>query len=363
MTEVHTTGVSQRWGRKRFLEQYSVKPESTWGIPHDQVRILERVIENWLSASQPISALEFRMKGRSYQNVLEHLDNRHIIATQEDGIYKPTFFGLVVANGQRAKGVSGITSACQKVFAAAKSMFKRNPKNPLLAYDEFQAKTSVEEPLLARSLQLLRDSGLGVGMNGAPGTPQMVYASESVTRYSSIWEYFATMADLRTSAPFSYSQEGGLIDLGAISHFDEILAVVRDGSELVRKAVGQIHNDPAAAITAARSLVEATLKWVLHDGGADSPAAASPAKLVKQCFPHIGLDGGQARRETGIGQMLTGIDTALHGLAKMRDELSDAHGRQPGAPSPSRLQSRLAVGLAVTLSCFIVEAREAHKCL
>lgn len=59
--------------------------------------------------------------------------------------------------------------------------------------------------------------------------------------------------------------------------------------------------------------------------------------------------------------MLLGMETALHGVAKMRDELSDAHGRKPGSVSPSRSQARLAVGLALTISCFLVEAREAHK--
>jgi hypothetical protein len=187
----------------------------------------------------------------------------------------------------------------------------------------------------------------------------MVYVSESVTRYSNIWDYFATTIGWSVTSPSLPAH----LDFGAVSHFDEILAVIHSGSDLANKAVSQINADPAAAITAARSLVEATVKWVLHDANTESPTVSPPAKLFKQCLPHIGVATGQTVRETGMGQMLLGMETALHGVAKMRDELSDAHGRRPGSVSPSRRHARLAVGLALTISCFLVEAREAYKAL
>lgn len=358
MTEAKTLARAPRWSRKRFLDEFSERAPTDWGIPPDQVRILERVIKNWLLGSPPMSAVQLRLKGKQYQKALEQLECHQVIRTPDDSVYRPTFHGLAVANAQGVRGVREVTAACQTIFSAAKAMFKRSPTNPSLPYEEFIKDMAMDDRLLIRAFQVLGDSGLGIGVGTGGAAPQ-VFVSEQVTRYSNIWDYFATMIGWRVNSPPFVAH----LDLGTVSHFDEILAVVHCGSDLANKAVKQINSDPAAAITAARSLVEATLKWVLHDANADSPTASPPAKLLKQCLPHIGAVTGQTERETGIGQTLLGMETALHGVAKMRDELSDAHGRRPGSISPSRSHARLAVGLALTISCFLVEAREAHKTL
>ncbi len=358
MTEAKTLPRAPRWSRKRFLDEFSGRAPTDWGIPPNQIRILERVIKNWLVGSPPMSAVQLRLKGKQYQTALEQLEVGQIIRTPDDSVYRPTFHGLAVANAQGVRGVRQITAACQTIFSAAKAMFRRSPTNPSLPYEDFVKDLAMDDMLAIRAFQVLGDSGLGIGVSPG-GTAPLVFVSEQVTRYSNIWDYFATTIGWRASSSPLIAH----LDLGAISHFDEILAVVHCGSDLANKATNQINTDPAAAITAARSLVEATLKWVLHDANADSPTVSPPAKLFKQCLPHIGAAAGQVERETGIGQMLLGMETALHGVAKMRDELSDAHGRRPGSISPSRSHARLAVGLALTISCFLVEAREAHKTL
>jgi len=358
MTKAKTLASAPRWSRKRFLDEFADRAPTDWGIPSDQVRILERVIKNWLLGSQPMSAIQLRMKGKQYQIALEQLEARQVIKTRDDSVYGPTFHGLAVANAQGVRGVRQITAACQTVFAAAKAMFRRSPTNASLPYEDFVKGIAMEDGLLKRAFQVLGESGFGIGVNTGSSEP-MVYASEQVTRYSNIWDYFATTTGWRATSPPFLAH----LDFGAVSHFDEILAVVHSGSDLANKAVSQINTDPAAAITAARSLVEATVKWVLHDANTESPAISPPAKLFKQCLPHIGIASGRVDRETGIGQMLLGMETALHGVTKMRDELSDAHGRRPGSISPSRSHARLAVGLALAISCFLVEAREAYKAL
>lgn len=358
MTEAKTLARAPRWSRKRFLDEFSEQAPTDWGIPPDQVRILERVIKNWLLGSPPMSAVQLRLKGKQFQKVLEQLEVHQVIRITDASVYRPTFHGLAVANAQGVRGVRQITAACQTILSLAKAMFKRSPANPSLPYEDFVKDMAMDDRLLTRAFQVLGDSGLGIGVSTGSAAP-LVFLSEQATRYSNIWEYFATMIGWRASSPPFVAH----LDLGTVSHFDEILAVVHCGSDLANKAVNQINTDPAAAITAARSLVEATLKWVLHDANTDSPTVSPPAKLFKQCLLLIGAATGQAERETGIGQMLLGMETALHGVAKMRDELSDAHGRRPGSISPSRSHARLAVGLALTISCFLVEAREAYKTL
>lgn len=349
---------ASRWSRKRFLEEFAHRAPTDWGIPLDQVPVLERVIKNWLLGSPPLSAVQLRMKRKQYRVALEQLEVRQMIKTGNDSIYAPTFHGLAVANAQGVRGIRDITAACQTIFAAAKRMFRRSPNNASLTYEEFVKEMEIDDVLLARAFYVLGDSGLGISVSTGTAT-LTVFVSEQVIRYSNIWDYFATTIGWRTKGADILIPP----TFGAVSHFEEILAVVHSGSDLASKAVGQMNSDPAASITAARSLLEATVKWVLHDAGVDNPSASPPAKLFKQCLPHIGVTTGRADKDAGIGQMLLGMESALHGVAKMRDELSDAHGRRPGAISPSRSQARLAVGLALTISCFLVEAREARKAL
>lgn len=342
----------------------AVKEVATWGVAAQDTKVLRAVIANWLSETQAVSAIQFRMKSRSYRETLERLERDHIITEHNvTALYEPTLFGIAAATALGISGTSRLATASQRVFAAARALFTDEPTAPEMPLADFRTQSEVQDDLLfARSLELLSDNGLGIAVNGRNEAKPSVCAFETIMRYESVWEYFGMLAGCTRSDVFG-SQREPLTQGNAVFHFDETLAVIHNGSELVKKAIGQIHSDPAAAITAARSLVEATLKWVLHDGGADCPGAATPASLVKRCFPHIGLDGGQAKRETGIGQMLSGMETALHGLAKMRDELSDAHGRTPGSPAPTRRQARLAVGLALAISSFVVEAREARKTL
>lgn len=356
---------SQRhWGRKRFMELPAVKEAATWGITSQDTRVLGSVVVNWLSQTQSISAIQFRMKSRSYRESLERLERDHIITEHNlTALYEPTLFGIAAATALGVSGASRLATASQTVFAAARALFIDKPTAPEMPLADFRTQSKVQDDLLfARSLDLLSNCGLGITVNGKNESKPSVYAFEQIMQNESIWEYFGMLAGCTRSDVFG-SQREPLTKGNAVFHFDETLALVHNGSELVKKAIGQIHGDPAAAITAARSLVEATLKWVLHDSGTDSPASTTPASLIKRCFPHIGLDSGQMKRETGIGQMLSGMETALHGLAKMRDELSDAHGRTPGSPAPTRRQARLAVGLALAISSFVVEAREARKTL
>ncbi|HEY6897007.1 MAG TPA: hypothetical protein VI279_07075, partial [Rhodocyclaceae bacterium] len=132
-----TKQVASRWTRKRFLEEVAGRAQTDWGIPSDQVRVLERVIRNWLLGSPPLPAVKLRMKGKQYQVALDQLESRQVITARNDSIYTPTFYGLAIANAQEVQGVRQITAACQTIFAAARRMFKRSPTNASLPYDDF----------------------------------------------------------------------------------------------------------------------------------------------------------------------------------------------------------------------------------
>ena len=128
-----------------------------------------------------------------------------------------------------------------------------------------------------------------------------------------------------------------------------------------RKALLRCDSDPDGAITAAKNMVESTLKKVLDEEGIaytnrdDLPTLYGKVCAVLQLSP-----AGYA--EEPYKRILGGVVTTVNGLANLRNEFGDAHGRgKSSAPKPLPRHARLAVGEAGTLSAFIAETWNAKK--
>lgn len=70
------------------------------------------------------------------------------------------------------------------------------------------------------------------------------------------------------------------------------------------------------------------------------------------------LDPGRKDISDAIKQVLTGLATIVHGLATMRNKMSDAHGT---LYRPSRHHANLAVNSAKTLADFLFETMAYQK--
>lgn len=115
--------------------------------------------------------------------------------------------------------------------------------------------------------------------------------------------------------------------------------------------------DPEAAITAARTLLESVCKHILDDLGEVYADNHDLPKLYKLTAERLNLAPSQ-HTEQIFKQILGGCQTVVEGLGAVRNRLSDAHGkgRRPVKPAPRH--AALAVNLAGAMSVFLVETWE-----
>ncbi|NES42718.1 MAG: abortive infection family protein [Moorea sp. SIO1G6] len=110
------------------------------------------------------------------------------------------------------------------------------------------------------------------------------------------------------------------------------------------------------AITNARSLVEAVLSAIEQEFDSNPPEYKGDLqKLYKQVQKHLKLSPGQENLAQCLKQILSGLTSIVHGLATLRNNMSDAHAR---SYQPSEHHARLAVNSAYTLCDFLFATKE-----
>lgn len=111
--------------------------------------------------------------------------------------------------------------------------------------------------------------------------------------------------------------------------------------ECTRTARERLATDPAGAITAARSLPEAGCKHVLEEFGEVSDMQTELPKLYKRVATLLKLDS-HASVHDALRGMLQGGAMIVDGLAHLRNDRGDAHGRGPRTPKPARRHAEFA---------------------
>ena len=124
-----------------------------------------------------------------------------------------------------------------------------------------------------------------------------------------------------------------------------------------RKALNRLKEDPAAAITSARSLVETVCKYILdalmvtYDEGADLPSLYRLTAKQLQLSP-------EAHTEAIFKQILTGCFNIVTGLGSLRNKHSDAHGKRITNVKPSARHAELAVNISGAVCSFLLQTYE-----
>jgi hypothetical protein len=121
-----------------------------------------------------------------------------------------------------------------------------------------------------------------------------------------------------------------------------------------KRALDRIGTDPAAAITAARSLLESVCIHILRERALAVPSDGDLPRLYREASRAVRVSPDQ-QSEPILRQVLGGCATVANGLAAARNTLSDAHGRGPGDPEPAIRHARLAVNAAGTVALFLIE--------
>ena len=128
------------------------------------------------------------------------------------------------------------------------------------------------------------------------------------------------------------------------------------------KALARCHNDPAGAITAARSLLETACKIILDaaEGGPHYSASDDLPKLYRTAAEHLSLAPSQ-HSEEAFRRILGGCTSVVEGLGTLRNRVGDAHGqgRRPVRPLPRH--ALLEVNLSGAMALFLADTWEERQ--
>jgi hypothetical protein len=124
-----------------------------------------------------------------------------------------------------------------------------------------------------------------------------------------------------------------------------------------QKALERRNQDPEAAITMARTLIESVCKHILDEAGISHSDKDDLPKLYHETAKQLNLAPEQHQEEV-FKQILGGCKSVIQGLGTLRNQLSDAHGKGKKAIKPSPRHAALAVNLAGSMAAFLVATWE-----
>ncbi|MEZ8372508.1 abortive infection family protein [Vibrio splendidus] len=125
------------------------------------------------------------------------------------------------------------------------------------------------------------------------------------------------------------------------------------------RAVENIQSDPHASVTAACSIIEATLKFYIEsfdDLAMPNKLNVMPLWTVVQ--PHLTLNA-DATLAIDQHKVLKGITSIIDGTGAFRSHIGSAHGRGSAPPSIIVAEARLVVNAAHTIAVFVLEVLHA----
>lgn len=126
------------------------------------------------------------------------------------------------------------------------------------------------------------------------------------------------------------------------------------------KALNRRQIDPDGAITAAKILVESVCKHILSEAGVEYPSNPDITKLYHMVCEELRLSPEQYF-DKNMKRVLGNCQAVVAGIAFMRNNLGDAHAREPGATFATPADAELAVNLAGAVATFLVRKCESQK--
>lgn len=119
-----------------------------------------------------------------------------------------------------------------------------------------------------------------------------------------------------------------------------------------------ISTDPASTIASAKELVETTLKVILDSRDVTYDHGANLGELYKKVATELALTResvpDSAKGSAAAKKTLSGLNTAVFGLAELRNTIGRGHGRTTASPALER-HARLAFNTAVAISEFLFD--------
>ena len=123
------------------------------------------------------------------------------------------------------------------------------------------------------------------------------------------------------------------------------------------KALSRLDDDRDGAITAARALVESTIKHALDEMGVPSKETWDLPKLYHELAFELGLAPKQ-QADVLFRSLFGAAQSVVNNVGEMRNKFGDAHGKARSSAQVSRHHAELAVNLAGAICCFLVASLE-----
>jgi hypothetical protein len=118
-------------------------------------------------------------------------------------------------------------------------------------------------------------------------------------------------------------------------------------------------SDYEGAVTNARTLVEAVLQAIEKElSGSQQPYDGELPRLYKRVQKLLNLDPDRKDIAEHLRTVLGGLASIVHGLAPLRNKMSDAH---PAVFRPGKHHAKLTVNAAKTLVDFLFDSYEYQK--
>jgi AbiJ N-terminal domain 3/Abortive infection C-terminus len=127
-----------------------------------------------------------------------------------------------------------------------------------------------------------------------------------------------------------------------------------------QEALSRRSTDPRAAITSARTLLEDTCKWILHEANEtfkdddDLPTLYRGLAKVLKLAP-------DDHTEQIFKRILGSCQSIVESIGSIRNKLGDAHSQGPLRAKPQPRHAQLAVNLAGTMATFLIATWEARR--
>ena len=113
-------------------------------------------------------------------------------------------------------------------------------------------------------------------------------------------------------------------------------------------------SDPADALTAASSMIEATYKFILHDMGHPFPSNQDMRGLSKTVHPLLHISPAE-EADSDFRALFQGTISVAQSVSSLRTKIGDAHGASPTRGQPLARHARLAVNVAGAVCIFLLE--------
>jgi hypothetical protein len=126
------------------------------------------------------------------------------------------------------------------------------------------------------------------------------------------------------------------------------------------EALKRRSNDPRAAITLARTILEDTCKWIIHEAGKSFKEEDDLPTLYRNLAKILKL-APDDHTEQVFKQILGNCQSIVESLGAIRNKLGDAHSQGPKRAKPQTRHAELAVNLAGTMATFLIATWEARS--